>query len=743
MELMKFNKSYFEDEVRDGFFVPAEIKQAWAAELEVLSEVDKVCKKYNIQYFADWGTLLAAVRHEGFIPWDDDLDIVMKRDDYNRFMRIAQTELPDGFSAYNFRNHDDFWLFLGRVVGKQRICFEQEHLDRFHQFPYIAGIDIFVLDYVSRDEKAERERNKLAMRTIALADMIGEGKINPAMKEQELQKLERECSIDITRGLPDVELRRELYGVVEHIFSRFTDDESDMLSQLFPFGMKETRFRFPKECYAQAIELPYENIRIPVPIQYCKMLKDKYGDYMKLVRNAGGHDYPFFEAQKKQLQAVLDFDIPEYKFSSEQFSCEKDKNGYKDILKEAFDELYRQADISEQYLVQVQQLVIDMGTLIERVKGEGTKTVNRLEQLCEDIYQLSVGDGNIDIIADIKEAKGAFELELQNNKETVFIVSKAEQWKYAQWYYLKNKAMQDVDIYIIVVPYYYKKYDGSCYDYKYELEEVRQIVKNINGTDENVIGYQQFDIALHHPETIVIQNPCDEWNNATTLQEEYYSRTLQKYTEKLVYIQSFEVEEFTANSYREWHNMKYYCTMPGVIRADEVYVQSENMRDVYIEKLIDFSNIKYKEIWEEKVHKCNLLFENYITKNDKKDCHRKKIAFYVQVGSVIQYGKKMIEKLKSVLGVLQNNKDKVELIWIFDRGHEEYLKKNEERLEKRYSDLKETMERDGIGRCIYRDEMRVSEIVDMCDAYYGSESRLALDFWMKKKPVMIMKTDIW
>lgn len=740
---MKFDKSYFEDEVRDGFFVPAEMKQAWAAELEVLYEVDKVCKKYSIQYFADWGTLLAAVRHEGFIPWDDDLDIVMKRDDYNRFMRIAQTELPDGFSAYNFRNHDDFWLFLGRVVGKQRICFEQEHLDRFHQFPYIAGVDIFVLDYVSRDEEAERERDKLAMRTIALADMIGEGKINPAMKEQELQKLERECGIDITRGLPDVELRRELYGVVEHIFSRFTDDESDMLSQLFPFGMKETRFRFPKECYAQAIELPYENIRIPVPIQYCKLLKDKYGDYMKLVRNAGGHDYPFFEAQKKQLQAVLDFDIPEYKFSSEHFSCEKDKNGYKDILKEAFDELYRQADISKQYIAQMQQLVIDMGTLIERVKGEGTKTVNRLEQLCEDIYQLSVGNGNIDIIADIKEAKGAFELEIQNNKETVFIVLKAEQWKYAQWYYLKNKAMQDVDMYIIVVPYYYKKYDGSCYDYKYELEEVRQIVKNINGTDENVIGYQQFDIALHHPETIVIQNPCDEWNNATILQEEYYSRTLQKYTEKLVYIQSFEVGEFTANSYREWHNMKYYCTMPGVIRADEVYVQSENMREVYIEKLIDFSNIEYKEIWEKKVHKCNFLFENYITKNDKKDCHRKKIVFYVQVGSIIQYGRKMIEKLKSVLGVLHNNKDKVELIWIFDRGHEAYLKKNEEGLEKRYSDLKEIMERDGIGRCIYRDEMSVSEIVDMCDAYYGSESRLALDFWMKKKPVMIMKTDIW
>lgn len=93
---MEFIDSFFEDEVRDGFFVPSEIKRAWAAELEVLSEIDKICKKHNIQYFADWGTLLATVRHEGFIPWDDDLDIVMKRDDYRRFMEIAQTELPEG-----------------------------------------------------------------------------------------------------------------------------------------------------------------------------------------------------------------------------------------------------------------------------------------------------------------------------------------------------------------------------------------------------------------------------------------------------------------------------------------------------------------------------------------------------------------------------------------------------------------------------------------------------------------------
>lgn len=738
---MKFYDEFFEDEVRDGFFIPAEIKQAWGAELEVLFEVDKICKKHNIQYFADWGTLLAAVRHEGYIPWDDDLDIVMKRDDYNRFMAIAQNELPEGFSAYNFRNHDDFWLFLGRVVGKQRICFEQEHLDRFHQFPYIAGVDIFVLDYVSRDEKAEKERDKIALQTIALADMIGEGKVKVETKEYLLQELESECSIKIPRNLSDAELRRELYSVVEFLFSRFTDEESDQLSQLFPFGLKNANFRFPKECYEKSIELPYENTRIPVPIQYSRMLKKRYGDYMKLVRNAGGHDYPFFESQKKQLQAMLDFDMSEYKFSQDQLSCEKDRNGYKNILREAFDELKRQADMPGQYLVQMQQFAIDMGTLIESVKGEGTKAVNKLEQLCEAIYQLSTGNENIDIIANIKEAKNTFEQEIVNKKEIIFIVSKARQWKYVQWYYQKTKAMPDADIYIIAVPYYYKKYDGSSYEAKYELEEIRQTVKNINNTDENVIDYQQFDVTLHHPEIIVIQNPCDEWNNATTLPEEYYSKTLQKYTSKLVYIQSFEVEEFTADCYREWHNMKYYCTMPGVVRADEVYVQSENMRKLYIDKLSEFSGEEYKDVWEAKVHKCDALPECQVINEEKGDCQRKRIAFYVQIGSIIQYGNQMIEKLASVLNVFQDNKDKVELIWICDKEHEEYLMKSDGELEKGYSGAKEIMKREGIGRCIYRDEVSVAEIVEMCDAYYGSASHIALEFEVKKRTTMIMDVE--
>ena len=110
---MQFSKEYFEDEVREGFYVSGMMKRVWAAQLEVLEEVAKVCEKHKIRWFADCGTLLGAVRHNGYIPWDDDLDICMLRDDYIRFIKIAKQELPSGYWVINFHT-EEFWEMLTR-----------------------------------------------------------------------------------------------------------------------------------------------------------------------------------------------------------------------------------------------------------------------------------------------------------------------------------------------------------------------------------------------------------------------------------------------------------------------------------------------------------------------------------------------------------------------------------------------------------------------------------------------------
>ena len=76
---MLFDDGYFREETREGFVIAENMKRAWAAQLEVLEEVKRVCGILGIEFFADWGTLLGAVRHHGFIPWDDDMDIAMLR----------------------------------------------------------------------------------------------------------------------------------------------------------------------------------------------------------------------------------------------------------------------------------------------------------------------------------------------------------------------------------------------------------------------------------------------------------------------------------------------------------------------------------------------------------------------------------------------------------------------------------------------------------------------------------------
>lgn len=661
------------------------------------------------------------------------------------------------------------------MVGKRRICFEEEHLERFHQFPYIAGVDIFVLDYVSRYKEAERERDELALRTIAAADMIGDGKMRSDVMEQELKSLEQICKIQIPRNLNAIEMRRELYKVAEILFGWFKENEADELTQLFPFGLKPDGFRISKKCYEQALELPYENMRIPVPIQYCEMLERKYGDYMRLVRDAGGHDYPFFETQKEQLQAVLDFTMPAYKYSSDQLKCEKDNNGYKQLLKEMLHSLERMGpwlkwdcnvsekeQLAEKNIVQpenMQQTAIDMGTLIENIKGEGTKTVKCLEELCELIYEYSVQFGQSDDIVacvtamqnKIAETEQLLQAELLTQSEAVIFIDKAENWKHIEWYWEKLIKIGTTDIFIVPLPYFYKKYDGTCYASKYEFEEIKKCIdcsiqksqdKNAESCTK-VVDYNEFEVRLHHPEQIIIENPYDEWNQAITFSEDFYSRNLQKYTEQLVYIVPFRVGEFMKENYREYHNMQYYCTMPGVVRADVTYVQSENMREVYIQKLIEFAGEDTRVVWEKKIAVAENPEAGDICQHqqNEKSC-RRKIAFFVQVGLTIQYKEEMLKKLKSVLKIFKDSQEKVELIWIGDKEHDAFLRDYDNEFAKKYDAISESFQKEGWGKYFDRADVSVLELVEMCDAYYGSASHIALEFEVKKKPVMVMDVEV-
>ena len=90
---LEIPESFYQPEERSNYLVTAERKQLWAVHLDLLNKFQEICKRHNLKYWADGGTLLGAVRHQGFIPWDDDIDIVMLRDDFNKFIDFAQEEL--------------------------------------------------------------------------------------------------------------------------------------------------------------------------------------------------------------------------------------------------------------------------------------------------------------------------------------------------------------------------------------------------------------------------------------------------------------------------------------------------------------------------------------------------------------------------------------------------------------------------------------------------------------------------
>lgn len=775
---MKFEDSYFEDEVREGFYVPSMVKRAWAAELEVLSEIDRICKKYDIPYFADWGSLLGAVRHGGFIPWDDDMDISMKRADYNRFMEVAAKELPEGFEVYNYRENEDYWNFVTRVVGKRRICFEEEHLRRFHGFPYIVGVDIFLLDYVCRDEEREHQRVTICNYILAIADGMAEGKIAGVAAEEGVRKIEDVCGIQIDRNLSMNQLRVQLYDQVVKFFSMFTEEESDYLTRMMPDGLNENKnLRLPKRYYDDMLWMHFENIEIPVPIAYDEMLTRRYGNYMRIVKDAGGHDYPFFEAQKQQLQSVLDFDIPHYSFAKDELkkNLAGKENSLKGIAREyqknsqvILEQLhksltqmsYKQTDATEEVtgieyvldiIVQSQQYAIDFATVIEKCKGEEDITVHLIEKYCEIIYQLHQMISGQSATADLEKQlvdcnariNESIKINILSRKEVVFMPYKAKYWNALDSVYQAAKEDPDTDVYVIVLPYYYKEYDGQFYNMQYEGNQFPR--------DINITNYDQFDFVLHQPDVVYIQNPYDQWNTAVSVPERFYSVELKKYTEKLVYIPYFKVEEFNQSNDREFHNMQYYCTVPGVINADQVLVQSESMKQIYIEKLVDFAGEDTRTIWEEKILGIGSPLDDEsegVMKEDdipdewksiiyREDGTRKKVVlFHVEASSVIQYGNQCVKKIKKALDIFDNYKDNVALFLSMDEKLEECERFVKPQVWTELSEVICRFQKSNSG--IYISERKSDFIIDLCEAYYGDKGQMANRCLQSGKLVMEM-----
>ena len=749
--MIKIDDSYLEDEIRDGFYIPSMTKRTWAMELTVLDLIDSICSKHNITYFADWGTYLGAIRHKGFVPWDDDLDICMHRNELNKFLAVAKEELPEGYSVMSFHNNDYSWKFIYNIVPNDHMCFTPEYLKSHYSFPYIVAIDIFIIDNISDDDSIEQSRNEQVKRLLNEADKIS---LSEQSEPDKLNKM------------------RALYDEAEKLLQLENEHDTKRVVQKVPWGVYHNR-TYDKSDFINAVRVPFEMTSVPVPLCFNKILSSKYGNFMNIVFGGGGHNYPYYIGQKKALKE--DFDYPAtYKFSeSDLLSNEKDYSASLKVIAAEMKEyladsveiiheilLNKDSGLSYEdiitYLSELQNNIVSFGTLTESIKGEDCNTVKLLEQYLEVIYKVAkyvqkfdegisyeasaeskyaeCDEGVKDTFASISEA---IDSEIVNRRSVLFLPVKAKHFSSMRMAYEMETATPDTDVYVMPLPYYYKEYDGSFKD-EMHIDTEEFIKANIPVTD-----YSRFDLSLLCPEKIYINSAYDEYNMAVSVDTRFYARNVKKYTEKLIYIPYFKLMEFDRANYPCWYNMQYYCTVPGVVMADKVYVQSENTRKAYIDKLNEWvGDEKYTEIWEQKIDVYDDGFEEH-SEDELRDAGSKKtIVWFVSAGSLAEFGDRYIEKAYRNLDVFALSKDKLKVLLISEPFLDEMIKTYSDELYKKWTGFIDEFNRSGIGEVVSQVEEKSVEALLKANAYYGDPSYICKDFILMKKPVMLQNVEV-
>jgi lipopolysaccharide cholinephosphotransferase len=289
---------FFKEENRSGYMVSAQMKKVWAIEIDLVQELLRVCDKYNLRCWIDSGTLLGAVRHKGFIPWDDDIDLIMFREDYDTLAYKASKEFKAPYflqTAYTDKNY-----VLGhaklRNIHTSAVSSNNIH-KKFNQGIFI---DIFVLDGISNDshcvakqEKKLRLINKVLMRSV-------DSKITKP------KHLLYAPLLWLLWGCGERYIK--LYKIFENTLRGVNIQEVDYVNK-FSFYLKAEKLQ-DKHSYDSTITLDFEYVKLPAPIDYHNVLTVLYGnDYMTPKQLPTDHGVAIFDTERPSEELIKELKI--------------------------------------------------------------------------------------------------------------------------------------------------------------------------------------------------------------------------------------------------------------------------------------------------------------------------------------------------------------------------------------------------------------------------------------------------
>ena len=267
-----------EEETRCGYLITAKMKSVWNIQIDLVQKLLEVCKRYDLRIWADSGTLIGTIRHKGYIPWDDDIDLVMMRDDYDKLLAVSNAEFKSPYffqTAYSEHAPYSHGHAQLRMNGTTAILHGNEHMN-IHLGIFI---DIFVLDNVPENLN---ELNNMGQSIEKLHKQLSLRMLNRVIITKKINVMIRSM---LNRFMP-IQTFLNKYRRMDDFAKNYADKNSVfvapiLLCQDFDF-LKRVRLR--KEWFKETLWMPFEDIMLPVPNGYHEILTQQYGDYMKPVK---------------------------------------------------------------------------------------------------------------------------------------------------------------------------------------------------------------------------------------------------------------------------------------------------------------------------------------------------------------------------------------------------------------------------------------------------------------------------
>lgn len=307
---LEFPAEFFQNETRCGYEISEEMKKIWAIELDLLAEFINVCKKNNLNYFVDGGTMLGAVRHKGFIPWDDDIDVIMPRKDYDKLFEISKDAFQYPYFFQTTITEDGFFRTHAQLRNSTTTGYIE--IDKNKDVNKGIFLDIFPLDGIP-DSRFKQWKLR---------------------KRIEFQKKILAYEYDVAyNSLP---IKGKLYYKLIHLFfniypfkkyydnfnkktlAKYSSKKTNLVGDLSLKWRENVHWK--REWFDGYIEMKFEHINVRIPLFYKEILNRQYGDYMKFPKNikaANGKshgnitfdpDTPYSEYFKSQIVSKADMD---------------------------------------------------------------------------------------------------------------------------------------------------------------------------------------------------------------------------------------------------------------------------------------------------------------------------------------------------------------------------------------------------------------------------------------------------